>query len=244
MYTTSTGAAAPQQSISEPLPLQSDVDLAAAGELPVPPLLALGADDARVALESRDDSPVLSTVFEALEHSGQPHPGAHLRELLGALLQNRGARLSNCLVRDVEQFAGLANQGRGAAPWETPRAYLARLLADAGSPQAAAALTGTMAACSQLQEQAARLALRPGASPSSISAIESGLPAMPADLQAAWLAEWLAWPQPPAGVQDKAMALIHSGQLSDAARTNLLAKVTVRNLMSPPASSPAALHPL
>lgn len=40
------------------------------------------------------------------------------------------------------------------------------------------------------------------------------------------------------------MALIHSGQSSDAARTNLLAKLTVRNLTSPPAGPSASLYRL
>lgn len=254
MHTPSTGAAAPQQAITFPFPLESDAGHAAAGELP---LLALGANEARVALESRQDRLSLNAVFAALEQERQRQPDEHPRDLLGALLESHNLRLSNCLVHDAVQAAGLANRQHGTMPVESPtarlaralaepnppleetlRARLARALADREPPQAA----GTTTARSRLLEQAAQLALRPGACPSLLAAMEQGLAALPADLQAAWLAEWLSWPQPPAGTQEKAMALIHSGQLSDAARTNLLAKVTVRNLIGPSTTSLAPLH--
>lgn len=227
MQTPSTGAAAPQQAISLPLIVERDTGATSAGELPV---IALGAAEARVALESPEDDRPLNPVFEALEQERQPQPepAAHPRDLLGALLESRNLRLSNCLVEDVAQAAGLANR------------RLAQILANPESAQAA----GTQTARSRLLEHAAHLALRPDASAGLVSAMEGGLAAMPADLQAAWLAEWLSWRQPPAGIQDKAMALIHSGQLSDAARTNLLAKVTVRNLMGSPPPSAAPLHNL
>ncbi|MCT9071860.1 hypothetical protein [Cupriavidus gilardii] len=256
MHTTSTGAAAPQQAISLSRLLESDASPAAARELPH---TAFGAGEAHVALEARHDRLSLNAVFEALEQERQRHADAHPRDLLGALLESHNLRLSHCLVHDVLQAAGHANPPCGTTPADTPtarlarvlaepnpslegtlRARLARVLAERERPQAA----GTTTAAARLLEQAAHLAARPGACPSLVSAMEQGLAAMPADLQAAWLAEWLSWPQPPAGIQDNAMALIHSGQLSDAARTNLLAKITVRNLMSSPANSPAALHPL
>jgi len=255
MHTSSMGAAAPQQLIFLPLPPESDARPAAAGELP---LVESGAGEARVALESRPDSLPLNEVFAALEQERQRDPGAHPRDLLGTLLESHHLRLSNCLIQDVEQAAGLTNR-RDTTSAETLAASIARYLAgpnplrddtlrgrlasalgDAERPQAAGGTT----ARAELLEQAVHLALRPDASPALVSAMEQGLGVMPADLQAAWLAEWLSWPQPPAGIQDKAMALIHGGQLSDAARTNLLAKVTVRNLMGPQAGSSAFLHRL
>ncbi|UZN48372.1 hypothetical protein KZ686_11200 [Cupriavidus cauae] len=217
MHTSSTGAAAPQQDILR-----------------------------------------LNAVFQALEQERQRDPGAHPRDLLGTLLESHQFRLSNCLIQDVERAGGLVNRrdttsaetlaasiarylaGPNLPRDDTLRGRLASVLGDAERPQVA----GRTTARAGLLEQAAHLALRPDASPSLVCAMEQGLAAMPADLQAAWLAEWLSWPQPPAGIQDKAMALIHGGQLSDAARTNLLAKVTVRNLMSPPAGSPASLYRL
>lgn len=250
MHTSSMGAAAPQQLVPLPLAPESDASPAAAGELP---LRESGAGEARVALESHPHSLPLNAVFVALEQERQRDPGTHPRDLLGTLLESRHLRLSNCPLQDVDQAAGLANR-RDTTPADTPAARLARLLADPNPPlndtlnaRLASALgnaerpqaAGRATARARLLEQGAYLALRPDASPSLVSAMEQGLGAMPADLQAAWLAEWLSWPQPPAGIQDKAMALIHGGQLSDAARTNLLAKVTVRNLMGPPAGPSA-----
>lgn len=255
MHTSSTGAAAPQQAISLPFPLESGANPAAARGLP---LLEFDAGEARVALEPRPDILRLNAVFQALEQERQRDPGAHPRDLLGTLLESHQFRLSNCLIQDVERAGGLVNRrdttsaetlaasiarylaGPNLPRDDTLRGRLASVLGDAERPQVA----GRTTARAGLLEQAAHLALRPDASPSLVCAMEQALAAMPADLQAAWLAEWLSWPQPPAGIQDKAMALIHGGQLSDAARTNLLAKVTVRNLMSPPAGSPASLYRL
>ncbi|TWG88850.1 hypothetical protein L602_001000000490 [Cupriavidus gilardii J11] len=124
-----------------------------------------------------------------------------------------------------------------------------RLYASLGTSRAAISQLMNRAApaplnpLASLVEESVRLAIDPGKNQVSAAHIMQTLPSMEPDLQAAWLAEWLGHPAPPAGTTQKALALIHGGELSDAARTNLLIKLTSVGLFgSAPAEPPQCLR--